>query len=101
MFVPALLQSTEYTGRFEAPKNYLKCKNKLQVSFTELLGLFQKLLFVQVHKYRGLFTDKFDSFQFSRSQQDQHLYFFTGDKRRGRKEEVIDIIFTIDSTLLY
>jgi len=57
MFVPALLQSTEYTGRFEAPKNYLKCKIKLQASFTELLGLFQKLLYVQVQLYIGLFTD--------------------------------------------
>lgn len=60
MFVPALLQSTEYTGRFEAPKNYLKYKIKLQVSSTELLGLFQKRLFVQVQTYIELFTDKFD-----------------------------------------
>lgn len=36
MFVPPLLQSTEYTGRSEAPKNYLKYKIKHQVSFTEL-----------------------------------------------------------------
>lgn len=36
MFVPPLLQSTEYTGRSEAPKNYLKCKIKHQVSLTEL-----------------------------------------------------------------
>lgn len=32
-------------------------------------------------QYIGLFTDKFDRFQFSRSLQDQHLYFFAGDKR--------------------
>lgn len=47
MFVPPLLQSTEYTGRSEAPKNYWKCKIKHQVSFTELPWLFQKWLFAK------------------------------------------------------